>query len=183
MTKTINPMDNPAFLAAATGATLPGMRCYPEFGGFLSWTSPEGSDDAVLWATPNYEGENTISISIEVDGFSYSHLIERVEWTGDAAEDIHIYLAKVRRWVRTLPTIYARWDGDPRSEWRGNVFELVVQYCDSGLFIPALWHGACRTGSLLELIDEHDDFVFGHDNVVVRSSPFPDACMTCGREL
>lgn len=183
MTDRHDPTDNPAFTSAICGATLPGMTCHWEHPGYVAWylSKAEGSDFA---ATPCWEGVDGIYVSITRGSACYSDVIP-CEFSGDGVEDAHLYLAAMRRWQRTLPTLYARWDCDPDTDWVGNIVELCEEFDGSNLWEPIRWDGV-EECSLLDILDEWSTYparfnlVSRGDNMVIRTSPFPP-CECCGR--
>lgn len=182
MTERHDPTDNPAFLAAINGATLPGMSATWEHPGFVRWTF-DGCETG-FYATPEWETANGIAINIMREGANYTKTVP-VDWTGDGVEDAHLYLAAMRRWHRTLPTLYARWDGDPDTDWVGSIVELCDEFDGSNLWEPIRWGGDDEC-SLLDILDEWStypprfDLVTHGDNMVIRTTPFPP-CECCGR--
>jgi len=186
MTDRHDPTDNPAFTSALDGATLPGMTCHWEHPGFVRWTF-DGCETGFC-ATPEWEGAEGVAVNIlrESEGGhgTYTETVP-VDWTGDGVEDAHLYLAAMRRWHRTLPTLYARWDCDPDTDWVGNIVELCEEFDGSNLWEPIRWDGV-EECSLLDILDEWStypprfDLVTYGDNMVIRTTPFP-ACETCGR--
>jgi len=186
MTERHDPTENPDFLAAIDGATLPGMSATWDHPGFLLWTL-DGRETG-FYATPESEGAEGIAVNILREGEgghgTYTETIP-VEWTGDGVEDAHLYLAAMRRWQRTLPALWARWDGDPENDWVGNIIELLAEFDSSNLWEPIRWGGDDEC-SLLDILDEWStyparfDLATYGDNMVIRTTPFPP-CECCGR--
>lgn len=195
MTDRHDPMTDPAFLDALNGATIPGLTCAIERGRggtFLTW----GPDDCTVrdgrngdfYATPEWEDTHGIAVSIEREGAVYTDTLP-CEWTGDGCEDAHRYLAAMRRWQRTLPTLYARWDGMDDRDFAGTVLDLCAQFDGTNVWDRAEWWRNGNTGpvGLLDLLyrwSARPAFTFStcRDNMVIRSTPFPvETCETCGQ--
>jgi len=194
MTHRHDPMTDPASLAAIDGATIPGLTCAVErghAGTFLTW-GPDDCNPLVreerggdFYATPEWEGTEGIAVCIEREGAVYTDTLP-VEWTGDGVEDAHRYLAAMRRWQRTLPTLYARWDGDPSTDFVGTVLDLCIQYDGSNIWDRGEWalgdHGGAA--SLLDILDERqEDMIAQLDNMVIRTTPFPVEKVTYRRVI
>ena len=186
MTDRHDPTDNPAFTSAICGATLPGMAATWEHPGFVLWTF--AGCETGFYATPCWEGVDGIAISVEREGATYTDTLP-CEWTGDGCEDAHRYLAAMRRWQRTLPTLYARWEGDPSTDFVGSLLDLCAEYDGSNIWDRACWwrNGNTEPVALLDLLDRWSArptlrFATYLDNMVIRTSPFPvETCETCGQ--
>ncbi len=154
MTERHDPTENPDFLAAIDGATLPGMSATWEHPGFVLWTL-DGRDTG-LYATPEWEGAEGIAVNIlrESEGGhgTYTDTIP-VEWTGDGVEDAHLYLAAMRRRSNLWGPI--RWGGDDEC----SLLDILDEWSTYPIRFDLVTHG---------------------DNMVIRTNPFPP-CECCGR--
>ena len=193
----IEPMTDPAFLDAVEYATLPGLCCHIERGmaGTFLVLTPHRSPllrqglGGNVYATPCWEGTAGIAVSIEREGSVYTDTIP-CEFSGDGVEDAHRYLGAMRRWQRTLPTLYARWDCDPDTDFAGTVLDLCAQYDQSNLWEPLDWDYD-EFMSLLDILDDWSkcpdgvDLATRGDNMVIRTTPFPIAhpCDGCGESV
>lgn len=176
MSSTHNPMDNPEFLDAINGATLPGMTCSVEFGGYLQWDLGHG-----FYATPGHCGAEGIAIQIDRGDGIYTEVIP-VIWTGDGVEDAHRYLAAMRRWQRNLPTLFCRWDGMPDTDWSGTLLDFCAEFDRTNAWDSGDWFGPGVFGDdccLLDLLDTSlhmQGFALRCDNMEIQSEPFAPAC-------
>jgi len=170
----MNPMDNTEFCDAINRATLPGMTCSVEVGGFVHWDI--GHE---IYATPNHSGARGITVQIDRGEGIYTEVIP-VEWTGDGVEDAHLYLAAMRRWQRNLPTMHARWDDDPDSDWSGNLLDFCEQFDRTNVWDTDYWTGSGVWADccLLDLLNGsmRQDFELRRDNMLIQSEPFGPAC-------
>lgn len=180
MTDRHDPTDDSAFTSAIDGATLPGMVASWEYPGFVCWTF-DGCETG-FYATPEWEGASGIAVNIMREGANYTKTIP-VEWTGDAVENARLYLAAMRRWRQALPTLYARWDCDPDTDFAGTVLDLCAQYDQSNLWEPLDWDYD-KFMSLLDILDNWSkcpdgvDLATRGDNMVIRNTKFL-ACEGC----
>ena len=85
----------------------------------------------------------------------------------------------MRRWQRNLPTLHARWDGMPDTDWSGTLLDLCAKFDRTNLWDSDYWDGAgrCDECSLLDHLDASmQDFELRCDNMEIQSEPFPPAC-------